>query len=94
MQPTVKSNLSSTPPPINPQSNPSSTSSNNVQTSTMTAATPTGTAAPQSQVEFGHAINYVNKIKSRFLNQPDIYKSFLEILHTYQKQQKNIKEVF
>ena len=47
----------------------------------------------QNQVEFGHAINYVNKIKSRFSNQPDIYKSFLEILHTYQKQQKNIKEV-
>ena len=47
---------------------------------------------PQNQVEFGHAINYVNKIKSRFHNQPDIYKSFLEILHTYQKQQKNIKE--
>ena len=47
---------------------------------------------PQSQVEFGHAINYVNKIKSRFSNQPDIYKSFLEILHTYQKQQKNLKE--
>jgi paired amphipathic helix protein Sin3a len=96
VQPTVKSNLSSTPPPINPQSNSStsSTSSNNVQTSIMNAATPTGTAAPQSQVEFGHAINYVNKIKSRFLNQPDIYKSFLEILHTYQKQQKNIKEVF
>ena len=49
--------------------------------------------ANQSQVEFGHAINYVNKIKSRFINQPDIYKSFLEILHTYQKQQKNLKEV-
>jgi paired amphipathic helix protein Sin3a len=49
---------------------------------------------PQSQVEFGHAINYVNKIKSRFHNQPDVYKSFLEILHTYQKQQKNMKEVF
>ncbi len=50
-------------------------------------------ANPQSQVEFGHAINYVNKIKSRFSNQPDIYKSFLEILHTYQKQQKNLKDV-
>jgi len=48
---------------------------------------------PQNQVEFGHAINYVNKIKSRFHNQPDVYKSFLEILHTYQKQQKNMKEV-
>lgn len=50
-------------------------------------------ATPPSQVEFGHAITYVNKIKSRFHNQPDVYKSFLEILHTYQKQQKNIKEV-
>uniref|UniRef100_A0A8C5HLH7 Paired amphipathic helix protein Sin3a-like n=1 Tax=Gouania willdenowi TaxID=441366 RepID=A0A8C5HLH7_GOUWI len=35
-------------------------------------------------VEFNHAINYVNKIKNRFQGQPDIYKSFLEILHTYQ----------
>ncbi|ELT88117.1 hypothetical protein CAPTEDRAFT_177539 [Capitella teleta] len=43
-------------------------------------------------VEFNHAINYVNKIKNRFQGQPDIYKSFLEILHTYQKEQRNIKE--
>lgn len=49
--------------------------------------------APSSQVEFGHAINYVNKIKARFSNQPEVYKSFLEILHTYQKQQKNMKDV-
>uniref|UniRef100_A0A674DR77 SIN3 transcription regulator family member Ab n=1 Tax=Salmo trutta TaxID=8032 RepID=A0A674DR77_SALTR len=35
-------------------------------------------------VEFNHAINYVNKIKNRFQGQPDIYKAFLEILHTYQ----------
>ncbi|XP_071446323.1 paired amphipathic helix protein Sin3a isoform X2 [Hetaerina americana] len=48
---------------------------------------------PQSQpVEFNHAINYVNKIKSRFQGQPDKYKRFLEILHTYQKEQRNLKE--
>lgn len=48
---------------------------------------------PQSQpVEFNHAINYVNKIKNRFQGQPDKYKRFLEILHTYQKEQRNIKE--
>lgn len=35
-------------------------------------------------MEFNHAINYVNKIKNRFQGQPDIYKAFLEILHTYQ----------
>jgi histone deacetylase complex regulatory component SIN3 len=45
------------------------------------------------RVEFNHAINYVNKIKTRFQLQPDIYKSFLEILHTYQKEQRTIKAV-
>ena len=80
-QPLLKSSLASTTPP--PQTQP-------VQNITNASS---ATAPPQqSQVEFGHAINYVNKIKSRFVNQPDIYKSFLEILHTYQKQQKNIKE--
>ncbi|XP_040564343.1 paired amphipathic helix protein Sin3a isoform X2 [Lepeophtheirus salmonis] len=43
-------------------------------------------------IEFNHAINYVNKIKNRFQGQPDVYKQFLEILHTYQKDQKAIKE--
>ena len=43
-------------------------------------------------VEFNHAINYVNKIKNRFQGQPDIYKQFLEILHTYQKEQRILKE--
>ena len=45
-------------------------------------------------VEFNHAINYVNKIKNRFASEPDIYKQFLEILQTYQKEQKPIQEVY
>jgi paired amphipathic helix protein Sin3a len=48
---------------------------------------------PQQPLEFDHAINYVTKIKRRFQNEPDKYKSFLEILDTYQKQQRSIKEV-
>lgn len=53
----------------------------------------TGGQTQQSQpVEFNHAINYVNKIKNRFQGQPDKYKRFLEILHTYQKEQRNLKE--
>ena len=44
-------------------------------------------------VEFDHAINYVTTIKKRFASAPDIYKKFLEILHTYQKEQRGIKEV-
>uniref|UniRef100_A0A8D3E1U0 Paired amphipathic helix protein Sin3a n=1 Tax=Scophthalmus maximus TaxID=52904 RepID=A0A8D3E1U0_SCOMX len=51
-----------------------------------------GTASNNQPVEFNHAINYVNKIKNRFQGQPDIYKAFLEILHTYQKEQRNAKE--
>lgn len=48
---------------------------------------------PQNQpVEFNHAINYVNKIKNRFQGQPEKYKRFLEILHTYQMEQRNLKE--
>ncbi|KAG5894786.1 hypothetical protein JTB14_005222 [Gonioctena quinquepunctata] len=51
------------------------------------------TDTPQNQpVEFNHAINYVNKIKNRFQGQPEKYKKFLEILHTYQKEQRTLKE--
>jgi len=47
----------------------------------------------QQPVEFDHAISYVTTIKKRFANSPQIYQSFLEILHTYQKEQKGIREV-
>uniref|UniRef100_H2YZP8 Paired amphipathic helix protein Sin3a n=1 Tax=Ciona savignyi TaxID=51511 RepID=H2YZP8_CIOSA len=50
------------------------------------------TNAAGQPVEFNHAINYVNKIKNRFQGQPDIYKAFLEILHKYQKEQRNVKD--
>lgn len=51
-------------------------------------------AARRPPIEFNHAINYVNKIKNRFANDPDVYKRFLEILQTYQKEQKPITEVY
>ncbi len=41
-------------------------------------------ASETSPVEFDSAISYVNKIKNRFLDHPEIYRAFLEILHTYQ----------
>lgn len=44
-------------------------------------------------VEFNHAINYVNKIKTRFANDQNTYKTFLEILQNYQRDNKPIKEV-
>ncbi|KAL9101497.1 MAG: hypothetical protein Q9163_003245 [Psora crenata] len=61
-------------------------------------------------VEFNHAIGYVNKIKvkrknivdfryayllqNRFASQPEIYKQFLEILQTYQRESKPIQDVY
>lgn len=47
----------------------------------------------QPPLEFDHAINYVTTIKKRFSSEPETYKKFLEILHTYQKEQRGIKEV-
>lgn len=44
-------------------------------------------------MEFNHAINYVNKIKNRFVDDPETYKTFLEILQTYQKETRPIQEV-
>ncbi|EPQ28644.1 uncharacterized protein PFL1_03947 [Pseudozyma flocculosa PF-1] len=50
--------------------------------------------AKRPPVEFNHAINYVNKIKQRFSGDPDTYKQFLEILQTYQKEQRPIHDVY
>uniref|UniRef100_A0A673B9P7 Paired amphipathic helix protein Sin3b n=1 Tax=Sphaeramia orbicularis TaxID=375764 RepID=A0A673B9P7_9TELE len=51
-----------------------------------------GLVTSTSPVEFDSAISYVNKIKNRFLDHPEIYRAFLEILHTYQKEQLEVKE--
>ncbi|WVR05681.1 hypothetical protein IAU60_002703 [Kwoniella sp. DSM 27419] len=45
-------------------------------------------------VEFNHAISFVNKIKNRFNGDPDTYKQFLEILQTYQRDTRDIAEVY
>lgn len=50
-------------------------------------AQPSAGSSPVSEpspVEFDSAISYVNKIKNRFLDHPETYRAFLEILHTYQ----------
>lgn len=57
------------------------------------AASQPATTFQGQHVEFGHAINYVTTIKKRFASSPEIYRKFLEILHTYQKEQRGIKEV-
>ena len=43
--------------------------------------------------EFDNAIAYVTAIKKRFAKEPETYKAFLEVLHTYQREQKGIQDV-
>uniref|UniRef100_A0A8B9KBF5 SIN3 transcription regulator family member Aa n=1 Tax=Astyanax mexicanus TaxID=7994 RepID=A0A8B9KBF5_ASTMX len=76
----------SIPPYASPRSPPP-------QPHTPVSSTPNAPPLQNNQpVEFNHAINYVNKIKNRFQGQPDIYKAFLEILHTYQLLGKTTAE--
>ncbi|WFD41472.1 hypothetical protein MPSI1_000100 [Malassezia psittaci] len=82
---------------LNTRSNPLSSAHSNLNPS----SGPSGPLAPSANgdaarppVEFNHAINYVNKIKQRFAGDPDTYKQFLEILQTYQKEQRPIHEVY
>ncbi|KAK6913176.1 Paired amphipathic helix [Dillenia turbinata] len=49
---------------------------------------------PKKMVEFEEAINFVNKIKKRFQNDDQVYKSFLDILNMYRKEHKSITEVY
>lgn len=52
-----------------------------------------GGGNPVQQMQQQHAISYVTTIRNRFANEPDTYRAFLKILHTYQKEQKGIKDV-
>ncbi|KPM05974.1 paired amphipathic helix protein Sin3a-like protein [Sarcoptes scabiei] len=75
--------------PIGSIQAPSTT--NNLHSQLLATNTQSNTLVPppSGPVEFNHAINYVNKIKNRFLEQPEIYKQFLDILQSYQKEQDN-----
>lgn len=57
------------------------------------ASPSTSAVVPGKPIEFEQAVTYVNKIKSRFSEDEDVYQTFLRILQTYQKDQKSIKEV-
>lgn len=41
---------------------------------------------PNQPFDFNHAVKYVTAIKQRFSGDPDTYKAFLDVLHTYQRQ--------
>lgn len=47
----------------------------------------------QPPEEFNHAIQYLNKIKARYADDPNTYKQFLDILQTYHKEQRHSHDV-
>jgi paired amphipathic helix protein Sin3a len=47
----------------------------------------------QQPGQFNHAIQYLNKIKARYSDDPNKYKQFLDILQTYQKEQRHLQDV-
>ena len=79
--------------PQQPQRHPAGNQNIHHQSQVPIQQPPPPAPAPQQPLEFDHAINYVTTIKKRFANEPETYKKFLEILHTYQKEQRGIKEV-
>ncbi|KAF9567836.1 hypothetical protein CPC08DRAFT_680594 [Agrocybe pediades] len=50
------------------------------------------TVEKQPAGEFNHAIQYLNKIKNRFNDDPNTYKQFLDILQTYHKEGKHSQD--
>ncbi|KAI8904077.1 SIN3-like protein B, transcription regulator [Gorgonomyces haynaldii] len=51
-------------------------------------------APKKGPIEFNYAINYVNKIKTRYAKEPEVYRQFLEILQAYQREARPIQEVY
>lgn len=58
-------------------------------------ATMVDSQAPEASrpPEFEKAVSYVNRIKDRFKDNEQVYKDFLDVLQTYQKELKSIDEV-
>ncbi|CAN7027433.1 unnamed protein product [Brassica oleracea var. botrytis] len=52
------------------------------------------TLPDKKTVDFGEAIEFVNKIKARFGSDDRAYKKFLDILNMYRKESKSISDVY
>nr|XP_061791090.1 paired amphipathic helix protein Sin3b-like isoform X2 [Nerophis lumbriciformis] len=95
VKPASAESLSSSTSSAGPLENPSRLSLPLASRESQNQAATSSVSPPASEtspVEFDSAISYVNKIKNRFLDHPEIYRAFLEILHTYQKEQLEVKE--
>lgn len=58
------------------------------------AVGPSPSVVRGSNVQFNRAVSFVEKIKNRFANQPETYRTFLSLLHSFHRDQRGIKEVY
>lgn len=81
-------------PPIVTPTPLGSTALPSISTSSIPAVGSPSASGKKSSAQFVRAISYVKKIKHRFANDPEVYKTFLAALHSYHKEQKTIYEVY
>ncbi len=90
----IKPTTATTTPSTN-TSTPTSTSHNTSPPSTTTPTQPPSPAvADANGTDFARAANFLRKLKTQYVNHPQIYQSFLTILHSYQTAQFTIQEVY
>ncbi|KAI1297963.1 hypothetical protein F5Y03DRAFT_409600 [Xylaria venustula] len=53
----------------------------------------TSSTGTYSEIELSYALSYINKLKKRFRNRPEVYKQFLEILRMYQHESLPLQRV-
>ena len=49
--------------------------------------------SPESHPKFGAATQFVDQVQSRFVDQPEVYKTFLRILNDFKPKKMNKSEL-
>ena len=79
------------PPAAMPTANPIP---NIVASPAMEEDSAAGPTSRANNAQFSRAISYVKKVKHRFANDSESYKTFLAALHSFHKDQKTVNEVY
>ena len=85
----------SVPSSIQPVSSSMASSGLNASAATsIPAVGPSPALVRGSNTQFNRAVSFVEKIKTRFANQPETYRAFLSLLHSFHRDQRGIKDVY
>jgi histone deacetylase complex regulatory component SIN3 len=81
-------------PTVNYNNNNHNTNNNPSQTMMEEEEHISGPSRRTNNAQFSRAIAYVKKVKHRFANDPESYKTFLFALHSFHKDQRTVNEVY